>query len=265
MVNLQDSVMEFIRHPIPTWDIRSTEALVQALMTSQITRRHAYNLGEPLCTGPGGVTYLHNLGFEGQGFYEENGLVALSEAELKEIKAVAKILGALEVLEIIDSVGPCISQLVRRMVVVGSEDADVDVSYSHPYLPDTIFFSVCCDNGAVSRLRVAESILHEAMHLKLSLIEKMAPIVNGAATGKYYSPWRDELRPAHGVVHGIFVFRTLQEFFRELEGRVKDRDAVAHAQVRHRQIGKDLASLSGFENCPDLTPIGASLVGSLLR
>jgi HEXXH motif-containing protein len=150
------------------------------------------------------------------------------------------------------------------MEVVGAEDADIDVSYSHPDLSATIFFSVCRDNSAVSRLRVAESILHETMHLKLSLIERMIPVVISGAGGRFFSPWREELRPAQGIVHGIFVFRTLLEFFREAEGRVKDREAVGHARDRQLKINEELSSLTGFERCPDLTPAGASLIASLL-
>ena len=59
-----------------------------------------------------------------------------------------------------------------------------------------------------------EAILHEAMHLQLSLIERYIPLIESTGETKlYYSPWRNEARPARGVLHGLFVFRAIYEFF----------------------------------------------------
>ncbi len=263
-MGVPDSIHQFLQYPLPTWETGCTAALVKAFSVGVSGGVPDGGIGEIVYLGAGGATYLRIATPESRLFYDENGLLALSAAEIRELKAVSKIRSALEVLEMVDPVGPCISHLVRTMQVVGAEDPDTDISYSHPDLPSAIFFSVCTDNNAVGRLRVAESILHETMHLKLSLIERMIPVVIPGASGRFFSPWRDELRPAQGVVHGIFVFRTLLDFFREAEGRVKDREAVGHVRDRQVQIGEELASLSGFEHCPDLTPAGASLITSLL-
>jgi HEXXH motif-containing protein len=258
------SIYQFMQYPLPTWETEGTTELVKAFSASASVEPPNSSLGELVYSGSGGATYLRIAMQDSRDFYDENGLLALSGAEVQDIKAASKIGGALEFLEMVDPVAPCISHLVRTMEVVGSEDPDTDVSYSHPDLPATIFFSVCKDNGTASRLRVAESILHETMHLKLSLIERMIPVVIPGASGRFFSPWRDELRPAQGVVHGIFVFRTLLEFFKEAEGWAKDREAVDHVRERRFQIAEELASLSGFGRCPDLTPAGASLIACLL-
>jgi HEXXH motif-containing protein len=110
---------------------------------------------------------------------------------------------------------------------------------------------------------VAESILHESMHLKLSLIEQIVPLVKPDTGNRYYSPWRDEPRPAHGVMHGLFVFRAVFDFFRSLNGQTRA-SIKDHLDFRQEQIIEEFRQLDQFDRCPDLTSDGAILIKNLL-
>lgn len=62
---------------------------------------------------------------------------------------------------------------------------------------------------------LAECILHEFMHQKLCCIEDIAKIFNGSKhlDEYYYSPWRSDARPLRMILHGLFVFTAVVEFW----------------------------------------------------
>lgn len=54
---------------------------------------------------------------------------------------------------------------------------------------------------------LAESLTHEAAHHWLNLVEEIQPLsVNPWGNPVWKSPWRSDLRPIGGVIHGVFVF-----------------------------------------------------------
>lgn len=62
---------------------------------------------------------------------------------------------------------------------------------------------------------LAECILHEMMHQKLCNIEDIAQIFVGKRHLKecFYSPWRNDARPLRMILHGVFVFTAIIEFW----------------------------------------------------
>ena len=97
--------------------------------------------------------------------------------------------------------------LLRSLHVLESPGKDYDVSFSLPCLPNSIFISIPQPGERNIISRLAEAIVHEVLHLQLSLVERICPIVrNDAEQEVVYAPWRDELRPLGGVIHGLFVF-----------------------------------------------------------
>jgi len=97
--------------------------------------------------------------------------------------------------------------------VLNAPDEWHDVSHSEPRWPHRIFVSLP-PASPVGDIRLAESIVHEAMHLNLSFVERYTPLI--AHDEQLYSPWRFVGRPAGGVLHGIYVFATLMSFFEKL-------------------------------------------------
>ena len=104
-----------------------------------------------------------------------------------------------------------IRNLLRSLHVLESPDKNYDVSFSLPCLPNSIFVSIPQPGERDVISRLAEAIVHEVLHLQLSLVERICPVVcNDSEQEFVYAPWRDELRPLGGVLHGLFVFRGVE-------------------------------------------------------
>ncbi|NKC13727.1 MAG: hypothetical protein GKR94_16530 [Gammaproteobacteria bacterium] len=136
-----------------------------------------------------------------------------------------------------------VAALVRSIHPLSCPCPEVDVSYSLPELPHSVFVAVPCEGPKVPRhhviARLAEGLIHESVHLQLSGIEHFFPLTRRGAQEEYaYSPWRREHRPITGVIHGLFVFNCLWVFWRYIA------DQPAHqvadfAAVRIGEIGRD--------------------------
>ena len=200
-------------------------------------------------------------------FYKENGLFPVENDELQLIAAVEKLDDALKLLDTVPGLVDCVAQLVRVISVLKLANPDADVSYSHPVVPFSIFVSVCNERSIEASARVAESILHEAMHLQLSLIQKVVSLIDLGThdRAQYFSPWRQQERPANGVLHAIYVFRTVLEFFRRLASDHLDENVVKHSEHRVQEISCQLAQVQDFYRSPALNATGAELARQLVH
>ena len=132
-----------------------------------------------------------------------------------------------------------------------------DVSHSEPCWPHRILVSVPDRHDEIGALRVAEGVIHEAMHLALTLLEKDRPLVRSPAA-EMASPWRDEPRPVGGVLHGLFVFSCLHAAFRMMAGAT-DNAATDHISGRLRDIAEEVGSIDLARLSAGLTPFGCTL------
>jgi len=198
-------------------------------------------------------------------FYAENDLSLVEENDLISTGAVEKLDDGLKLLNSIPDLVDCVSQLVRVIGVLKSVNSETDVSYSHPSLPFSIFVSVCNEQTPEASARVAESILHETMHLRHSLIQRNVDLLNPEShvQAQYFSPWRQEERPANGVLHGIFVFRAILEFFTRLLSISEHDKALKYSERRIHEIASQLALVRNFYKSPDLNATGAELARQL--
>jgi hypothetical protein len=150
--------------------------------------------------------------------------------------------------------------LVRSMHILAAEPG-YDVSHSDPAIPFSIFVSLPVSEPEAG-LRLAESILHEAMHLQLTLIERNRPLVHEDG-GTGYSPWQGTERPISGLVHGLYVFRVIDAWLRYLE-QLDDEEGRIYAARRRREIADEIIMLAGLAASPKLTWFGGELVRMLL-
>jgi hypothetical protein len=189
-------------------------------------------------------------------FFDANGIV--------ELGVSARVRDALEILHAVPTVLHTVVALVRALHLIDTADDEFDVSFSDPSLPFSAFISVPGPNADAGALRVAEALLHEAMHLQLSLIEEIVPLVTSNG-GAYYSPWRNEYRTAQGVLHALYVFRVIDAFL----GMVSFEDPAleplrCHAVERRATIAEQVHEIYNFRRCTDLTSDGAAFVERLL-
>lgn len=201
-----------------------------------------------------------------QAFYDEHGLEPLPAAELLTGHVVAKLRRALAMLAEVAPAYACVRTLVRSVQVLRQPDPEIDVSYSHPAVPFSIFVTICEKDSALAALRVAEAVLHETMHLHLTLLEAVVDLVLPGSTALYYSPWREEDRPVRGVLHGLFVFRAVREFYkaiqRQLTFSTQEQEFVSD---RIKSIDDEISLLTRFTSVSDLTEHGRTLVNHLLK
>lgn len=93
-------------------------------------------------------------------------------------------------------------------------------SYTVSTLPGTIFTDL-----PPGRVRLAESLLHEAAHTCLNLSLDSAAI-HLPEDERWYSPWKGTDRPVHGILHAAFAFSILASFF----GRLANSDLLDTAE-----------------------------------
>ena len=152
---------------------------------------------------------------------------------------------------------------VGKIILLGAPPA-FDISHSEPRWPHTIFISVPGRPSEVSALRAAENIIHEAMHLQLTILERAGPLIaDRAAT--MASPWRKEPRNFQGVMHGFYVFRCIAAFFSALSvsGHLNT-EGIDHVRKRREQITEELSRLDYDQLAQGMTPVGRDFLAALI-
>lgn len=87
---------------------------------------------------------------------------------------------------------------------------------------------------------IAECLIHELMHQKLNNVERIKEVIlpcDPEKEGTYFSPWRDDPRPIRMVLHGLFVFTAIVEFWQNLigSGVVEEKICKQNIELRIRQ------------------------------
>src|SRR4028118_1832101 len=131
--------------------------------------------------------------------YEHADVNFYSAQDLDALDVSVRLKEAINVLKHAPSLFTTVATLVRTIHVLNPPDDQYDVSFSEPHIPFSIFTSVPRRSNVNGPLRLAEAIVHEAMHLQLTLIERVAPLVVGSGL-KYLSPWRREFRASGGEI-----------------------------------------------------------------
>ncbi len=274
-----DELYSYIENPIPVWAWRSTNILTaihwKAIGYSKSLDQTSYETSyfwDSRLNRAKRVELIEDFDGESiflevpdddfiESFYMECGLVPLSIGS-KESENIGKIQSALKLLDYDWELKKSIFSLVKRIQVVRSPDLEIDVSHSDPEIPFTIFISLCEDLSEISDLRVLESIIHEAMHLKLTLLEKALPLVKEGTLETFYSPWRDEERPIRGVLHGIYVFKGVLDFYRIVLNELDSRDFL---KLRIETISSQFSLLFDFYSINSLNLFGSKLAKALTK
>jgi hypothetical protein len=155
-----------------------------------------------------------------------------------------------------------VDALVRSIHKLDSEGPGYDVSHSDPELPFSIFLSLPVGETDAA-LRVAEAILHETMHLQLSLMERLRPLV-ADPTPTTHSPWQGKTRPLQGLIHGLFVFRAIDQWLAILQTADPAVDVHPYADRRRLEIADEIASIENFTASSALTLRGQRFARMLL-
>ena len=215
--------------------------LVGDAVTGAPTPRQGW-LGERICAAPLPIrAHVESQGLCLRAPEDINpGLVALTE------DVIARAVGLSSI----------VARCVREAHLL-SANAGFDISHSEPHWRSRIFVSVPERADLIGALRLAESVIHEAMHLQLTDFEAIHPVVEDEV-GTMPSPWRRERRPLRGVVHGLFVFSCLSAYFQTIVA-LGAGPGRSHIQKRIKEIQADLETIDFERLVQGLTPVGAAL------
>ena len=198
------------------------------------------------------------------GQYQQLGLAFYTPNELANSTILECLHDAIDVLAQVPTLQKTVATLVRACHILKPEDDDYDVGHSDPNIPFSVFVSVPQKRGSTDALRVAESLVHEAMHLQLTLIERLQPLVL-TSDQTYFSPWKGTLRSPRGILHGLYVFRVLDQFFERLLTLPGwSLINIGHMQRRRCEIAQQIRDVKTFQDCPVLTELGTHLARLLI-
>ncbi len=153
--------------------------------------------------------------------------------------------------------------LIHTRVLVPLDQRGV-VSYSLPQRPGTSYINV--EGKRVVDL--ADDLLHETAHHRLHSLEELAPLQRKGADAHYYSPWRRQVRPLHGILHATYTFTFRVQLFQcllALSGRLP-RAWLRREIARERDmLQQSLLCLRDAEDRRLLTAAGSRLFSQVAR
>ncbi|MET9489257.1 HEXXH motif domain-containing protein [Nocardia sp. NPDC006630] len=62
--------------------------------------------------------------------------------------------------------------------------------------------------------QLALTLIHEIQHTKFAMLTDQAEVCTPDPACRFYAPWRDDPRPIHGLLHGIYAFFGVTDFWR---------------------------------------------------
>ncbi len=187
------------------------------------------------------------------------------EFEDETIAAKGRVIVA-DALDIIEAWRPALARELRticsavQFVRDPSAHPDKIVSFSDNSVPGALYVSISQSGRLIDPYDLADSLIHEYRHQKLYLFERRHPTTHPGSL--VVSPWREDLRPASGLLHAIFVFVELQRFWEYVRdhgpARLHNR-ALAQLDDTKRNLAKAFETIRGCE----LTKAGRALADLL--
>lgn len=77
--------------------------------------------------------------------------------------------------------------------------------------------------------QLALTLIHEIQHTKFALLTDQVELFTPDAAGRFYAPWRDDPRPILGLLHGIYAFAGVTDFWRVHRNAECHKSLQAHA------------------------------------
>ena len=190
--------------------------------------------------------------------YEKTGLVFSHQCSVDAFPS------ALRFIRCVPSLYTTISLYLRALHLLKAPTDNHDVSHSDPGVPFSIFVSVPPPDPR-GRIRLAESIVHESMHLQLSIVEKIVPLFDEPGA-MHFSPWQQTLRPISGLLQGLYVFSVIHHFLgMAVLSESLSSDERNFAISRRCSIRNEVASVSSQCWIRSLSGAGRNLGRRLLQ
>ena len=155
-------------------------------------------------------------------------------------------------------------QLLAGLRVIGLyEPPDQSLfNASHCDLPG---FVIANPMGRMEEYGIA--LIHEFYHSRLFSIEEKGAFFNRATISGpqlYYSPWRNDRRPAHGVLHAIYVHVPVARYLLALLADTGNSEIEIVTQSRLARIGTQLKlGVAQLDDCEEFSDFGEAIFALL--
>ena len=195
--------------------------------------------------------------------WESMGLQLANECDLEGRMFMDTLVESLLLIQCNRGIHASVTGMCRSLHPLISNDCEIDVSFSDPELPFSIFVSCPPVDAQYKVERLTESIVHEALHLQLSLVERAEPlIVKNSDETLVHSPWKGERRTLQGLLHGIYVFGNLRSFWTDV---INQRPQSAEfGKARVSAIEAELLGVANHIGSRNLTTSGHRFASSFL-
>lgn len=194
-----------------------------------------------------------------ESYFALKGIGFYGAAELNAPRVSETLTEAFDLIGLVPTLSDSVRALVKSMHVLNPPNAASDVSFSKPEIPFSIFVSVPRQRVAHDSFRVAEAIVHEAMHLQLSLVEQRVPLVCGDEY-RFFSPWKQGPRNTAGILHGLYVFAVIDGWLERLPESLR----CDYTNRRRAEIERQINLNKAFSEAAELTPEGRMLLRTIM-
>ena len=186
-----------------------------------------------------------------------------TETDMIDIGFLAILVKSLDLIRVVRPLLGTVAGVCRSSHVLLAPGKDTDVSFSDPCLPFSVFVSCPLAEERDRVERLAESLVHEALHLQLSLVESVEQLVTDVPDEKLVvSPWKGEGRNVRGLLHAVYVFGNLRYFWKSIMSNAPDSSSFARSRVE--TIKTDLARAVHLVESKSLTAAGRKMADSFL-
>jgi uncharacterized protein len=132
------------------------------------------------------------------------------------------------------------------------------VSGTARHAPGTVAVALPDDPEVLALL-----VVHEFQHVKLWAALSRFDLVDAADRSRYRVGWRDDPRPAEGVLHGVYAHLAVADFWKAQRDRL-DRAPRPHAASHHARWSRDVDRAIGtLSDSNALTALGADFISRL--
>lgn len=142
-----------------------------------------------------------------------------------------------------------LSSGLRTVVPLSAEERVFAVS-------STAAFGAIALSPKESAVHFAEALVHEIQHSKVNALLDLVVLADDDQEARYYAPWLDHPRPVTALLHGVYAFCSVVEFWHVQRRLVPAVMAIRGEYAylyRHRQITEVLETL---RRLPQLTDLG---------
>jgi uncharacterized protein len=129
--------------------------------------------------------------------------------------------------------------------------------------PET--FGAVAMSPPTDQCAVAVTLAHEVQHIKLSALLDVVTLTRPDHGRLFYAPWRDDPRPADGLLQGAYAFLGVARFWRRQRDLEHGAAGIeAHAQYARWRTATALTTRT-LSSCGQLTQAGTEFVNGIQR